>query len=654
MYADPPLIKPKGQATLKWEDPGTYIPSSSDWIGHYCGSDLTQVADTHYLHFHYVTVDDGWGTGRGTETVTIYASAGSICEFRMFNYADGSSYHKIGTSNTFQVQRKPPTEKEVTMTIHPSSVVSGGSVTLSWESAGKYSPTSSDWIGYYCGDDLSLVADTAYFDWTHVTVDRDWASGSGSETVRLQSARLPHCEFRMFNSEDGSSYNKIGTSNTVEVSEFIARHLHLALTGDNTEMLVHWTAINQDGEVEFALSGSAWDSEAVSSVTGTCHTYTASDMCHGPATSTGSFVDPGQLCEAVLRGLTPDAHYQYRITTDGGKTYTEAAVFQAAPQVDPEYSFAYLVYGDMGTWGGDSSSATAKIAAAETTKGSRMTHHFGDLSYARGYSYLWDVWMPMIEPYAKVAPYMVVMGNHEFDYMSGYSPGHANDPSGEAEFKPSWGNFGNTWFSSGGECGVPTVNRFHMPSERSGGNSVFWHSYDFGSLHTVVLSSEHDCSDGSRQKAWLTQDLAKVDRTRTPWLVVELHRPMYNNENYSGDYNVAVAFQAAFEDVLVEYNVDLVLAGHYHSYLRSKRIYKDKADERGIYHFTIGSAGFSLDGASLWKKDWVEHYEEHWGFGRITVANSTAMHFEFIRNKENNGKGAVVDETWIVKKSVVV
>ena len=28
-----------------------------------------------------------------------------------------------------------------------------------------------------------------------------------------------------------------------------------------------------------------------------------------------------------------------------------------------------------------------------------------------------------------------------------------------------------------------------------------------------------------------------------------------------------------------------------HSYLRSSRIYKDKRDEQGLYHFTIGSAG---------------------------------------------------------------
>merc|ERR1712232_621851 len=100
------------------------------------------------------------------------------------------------------------------------------------------------------------------------------------------------------------------------------------------------------------------------------------------------------------------------------------------------------------------------------------------------------------------------IGNHEFDYV-----GHSDkDPSGDVHFRPKWGNEGPDPM---GECGVPTVNRFHMPAEQSQGNGVFWHSYDFGSLHTVVLSSEHRCAEGSAQYRWLEKDLARVNRSRT-------------------------------------------------------------------------------------------------------------------------------------------
>ena len=114
---------------------------------------------------------------------------------------------------------------------------------------------------------------------------------------------------------------------------------------------------------------------------------------------------------------------------------------------------------------------------------------------------------------------------------------------------------------------------------------------------------------------------------------------MYNNEDYASDYKVAENMQAEFEELLVSHDVDLVLAGHYHSYLRTSRIYKDKADDdKGIYHFTVGSAGASLDGAELIPKDWVETYSLEFGIGKITVVNSTHMHWEFIENKVRSVK----------------
>merc|ERR1719326_898396 len=118
------------------------------------------------------------------------------------------------------------------MTANPSNITTGESVMLAWKDAGGYKPKSNDWIGYYCGDDLSNVADTAYLDWVYVTVDSGYASGHGSESVEINSARKPQCEFRIFNHEDNTSYHKIGTSNEIKISDARSHvhHLHLALT----------------------------------------------------------------------------------------------------------------------------------------------------------------------------------------------------------------------------------------------------------------------------------------------------------------------------------------------------------------------------------------------------------------------------------------
>jgi hypothetical protein len=100
----------------------------------------------------------------------------------------------------------------------------------------------------------------------------------------------------------------------------------------------------------------------------------------------------------------------------------------------------------------------------------------------------------------------------------------------------SAGNFGA---DSRGECGVMMARRFHMPenpgqdaldqpapntpsvagsdaSSSAGGRvratAPFWYSFDYGSVHFTVISTENDLSPGSSQHAWLQEDLAAVDR----------------------------------------------------------------------------------------------------------------------------------------------
>lgn len=43
-------------------------------------------------------------------------------------------------------------------------------------------------------------------------------------------------------------------------------------------------------------------------------------------------------------------------------------------------------------------------------------------------------------------------------------------------------------------------------------NAPFWYSFDYGSVHFTVISTENSVEPGSRQYAWLEADLAAVDR----------------------------------------------------------------------------------------------------------------------------------------------
>ena len=72
------------------------------------------------------------------------------------------------------------------------------------------------------------------------------------------------------------------------------------------------------------------------------------------------------------------------------------------------------------------------------------------------------------------------------------------------------------------------------------------------------------------QYNFLLADLARVDRRRTPWVVVITHCPWYNsNTAHKGEWQ-ALNMRANLEGLFRTHGVNAVFAGHVHAYERSK------------------------------------------------------------------------------------
>ena len=50
------------------------------------------------------------------------------------------------------------------------------------------------------------------------------------------------------------------------------------------------------------------------------------------------------------------------------------------------------------------------------------------------------------------------------------------------------------------------------------------YSFEYGSVTVVMMSTEHDFTNSSKQLSALDKYLSAVDRTRTPWLIFSGHR----------------------------------------------------------------------------------------------------------------------------------
>ena len=177
------------------------------------------------------------------------------------------------------------------------------------------------------------------------------------------------------------------------------------------------------------------------------------------------------------------------------------------------------------------------------------------------------------------------------------------------------------------------------------GNSVFWYSYDYGMVHMIMMSTEHDYSPGSIQYKWLENDLKDVDRSVTPWVIIGGHRAMYCSQKIYGDFVVAGHMQELLEDLLYQYKVDLAVWAHYHSYERTCKVYKEKCVDDGIVHIVVGSAGAGLDTEDWYPKEWSVYRASAWAYGRVTVANSSSLLYEWVAND----KKRVKDSVWLHK-----
>lgn len=164
----------------------------------------------------------------------------------------------------------------------------------------------------------------------------------------------------------------------------------------------------------------------------------------------------------------------------------------------------------------------------------------GDLAYADRIQPLWDSFGRLVEPLASQRPWMVTQGNHEVEKI----PAIHHTPF--------------TAYNA----------RWHMPFEESGSTSNLYYSFEVSGVHVVMLGSYADFGYGSDQIRWLESDLKKVDRRKTPWLVVIVHAPWYNSNYAHQGEKESVDMRVMMEGLLYKARVDLVFAGHVHAYER--------------------------------------------------------------------------------------
>ncbi|ETI39090.1 hypothetical protein F443_15286 [Phytophthora nicotianae P1569] len=441
---------------------------------------------------------------------------------------------------------------------------------------------------------------------------------------------------------------------------FYPQQIHLAFAGAKvgTAMTVSWATF------EDVSDSSVWVGSSEDSL----------ELVDTPVSSDSYYSDDEYNLfhhHATITGLKPRTKYFYKVGSRGDEKYTsDVSSFITARPATDDSSFNVLIYGDLGD--GENSVDTIAAVNKLTSDDIDLVYHLGDISYADNdflevkqaagffYEEVYNKWMTSLMPLMSSVPYMVLVGNHEAEC-------HSPRCQASRTKSKALGNY--TAYNT----------RFKMPYEESGGTLNMWHSFDHGPIHFTSVSSESDYPDAPAnvftawtdngnfgdQLSWIEADLKKAEanRANVPWIFVGMHRPIYSVLNSENDVPIdhTAKIQAAFEDLLLKYKVDVVLTGHKHYYERHLPIANNKAILDGVskdykvydnpqapVHILTGGAGqseglsFSPTHTASWNA--VSDYE-HFGYSMLK-ANRTTLVWEYILSS-----GQTVQDEFVMHKT---
>ncbi len=294
-----------------------------------------------------------------------------------------------------------------------------------------------------------------------------------------------------------------------------------------------------------------------------------------------AFTDDGSttyIHEGTLTGLTPKTKYEYRVGYGSDRRSDWYPLETAGASVYDVLIYPDSQSGDYSQW-----EEIVKDSAHRNPR-TALYISMGDLVDNGEQDYQWRTWLNSIRPLSATVPLATTLGNHEM-YTLDWK---MREP-------------------------YAYLNYFAVPPN---GNEIFnrrYYSFDFGDVHYVVLDtqlyeSNHEDNHDTHhpdlydvQVQWLRQDLAANTKK---WTVVLMHRDPFQYAFDRPGASRDVGFNeegVLFMPIFDEFNVDLVLSAHLHSYRNRGHVRNFNRDASGPLYILTGIAGDTR------RPKWKEH-----------------------------------------------
>lgn len=402
----------------------------------------------------------------------------------------------------------------------------------------------------------------------------------------------------------------------------------------------------------------------------------------------------------VLTDLTPATTYYYQIVS----TNSSVASFLSPRTPGDKTPFTTSVVIDLGVYGADGFTVDADGDPARkalipevdpslnhTTIGRLADNwddyewvlHPGDFAYAddwyltpsnvndgvNAYEAILESFYDQLAPIAGGKVYMASPGNHEADCEElGTAAIEATCPDGQRNFTDFNNRFGNNMPTAFGSTSSNLSAKIAANKAAQLALPPFWYSFEYGMVHVTMIDTETDFPDApdevsggagldsgpfgysGQQVEFLAADLASVDRSVTPWLIVAGHRPWYST---GGQSNTCTACQTAFEPLMYQYGVDLGVFGHVHNSQRFAPVNNSVVDPNGMtdptmpmYIIAGGTGnieGLSSVGANISSNRFA--FADTFSYATLTFEDENNLLIQFIES----ATGDVLDSSTLYK-----
>jgi acid phosphatase type 7 len=342
----------------------------------------------------------------------------------------------------------------------------------------------------------------------------------------------------------------------------VISNVHLALLSDATQMNVQWVT----GPGEILGNGTStvqWGPSPRSSLPFSTLGYNW----------TYSFSGRNYTFNAgVMTGLTPGQTYFYRVgdPIDG---WSSVFSFQATRTDFSEAPLRMAWFGDMGWYNAQS----LPYLQTEAMEGNMDLYvHVGDYAYDLQYlnGTVGDMFQASIEPITSTVPYMGCVGNvstrgslHGSPCPMAWGTAHSDplllppSPLTQHEYADNEAMYMNRFRVFVGNTSNGGLTPPNVDGVQAGEPNNLYYSFEIGLAHIATVSTEMYFTTGGAapQYAWLEQDLASIDRKKTPWVIVYGHRSIYCScdSDCDGDATAVREGQYGLEALMNQYGVDL-------------------------------------------------------------------------------------------------